>query len=39
MVSGGVLYMGKVLVLELFWFARSPNFCDLEEKMGFGALV
>jgi hypothetical protein len=36
MVPGGVLYMGKVLVLELFWFARSPNFRDFEGKMGLG---
>jgi hypothetical protein len=32
MVPGGVFYMGKVLVLELFWFARSPNFVTLKKK-------
>jgi hypothetical protein len=36
MVPGGVFYMGKVLVLELFWFARSSKFRDFEEKMGLG---
>jgi hypothetical protein len=39
MVPGGVLYMGKVLVLELFWFARSSKFPDFEEKMGLGVYV
>jgi hypothetical protein len=39
MVPGGVLYRGKLLALELLWFARSPKFPDFEGKMGLGTYV